>query len=170
MRFWTFIISMMPVGELRFSIPFGIFSGLHWFEAFAFSFIGNSLITFILIFFIYYYKLENIQIFLNKIPLVGSFFKKWQNSALKKSLRFNKWIYANLALFVSIPLPITGAWTAVIISSLLSLKPFKSFLYISIGLVVSGTIITLISQNFLYLMDYFFINKEDIKYFIKSLS
>ena len=47
---WTFIISMLPVGELRFSIPFGVFSGLNWFDAFLYSVFGNSLITIILIF------------------------------------------------------------------------------------------------------------------------
>ena len=51
MRLWTFIVSMMPVGELRFSIPFGLFSGLYWFEAFTYSLIGNSLISLILFFF-----------------------------------------------------------------------------------------------------------------------
>ena len=45
MELWTFLISMMPVGELRFSIPFGMISGLHWFDAFIFSLLGNSLIT-----------------------------------------------------------------------------------------------------------------------------
>ena len=75
MRLWTFIVSMMPVGELRFSIPFGLFSGLHWLEAFIYSIIGNSLISLILFFLIYYYKFERIQIFFNKIPIVGSIFR-----------------------------------------------------------------------------------------------
>ncbi|MBA93724.1 MAG: hypothetical protein CMG47_01495, partial [Candidatus Marinimicrobia bacterium] len=70
MQFWTFLISMMPVGELRFSIPFGIFAGLHWAEAFIYSFIGNSLIAFILLFLINYYKMENIQKFLNRLPYI----------------------------------------------------------------------------------------------------
>jgi len=170
MGFWTFLISMMPVGELRFSIPFGIFAGLHWAEAFIYSFIGNALITFILLFLISYYRIENIQKLLNKIPYIGVIFRKWHNSALKKSLRFNKWTYTNLALFVSIPLPVTGAWTAVLISSLLTLKPIKAFIYISIGLIVSGSIITLISYNFIYLMEYIFINKEDVENFINSIS
>jgi len=171
MQFWTFLISMMPVGELRFSIPFGIFAGLHWAEAFIYSFIGNSLIAFILLFLINYYKMENIQKFLNRLPYIGVIFRKWHKSALKKSLRFNKWTYTNLALFVSIPLPITGAWTAVVISSLLSLKPIKAFFYISIGLIVSGSIITLISHNFVYLMEYIFmdLNKiEEIRNFINQ--
>ena len=71
MQLWTFIISMMPVGELRFSIPFGIFVGLHWFEAFCYSLIGNSLITLFLVYAIHYYNIENITKFFTKIPVVG---------------------------------------------------------------------------------------------------
>ena len=170
MRLWTFIVSMMPVGELRFSIPFGLFSGLHWLEAFIYSIIGNSLISLILFFLIYYYKIERIQNFFNKIPIVGSIFRKWQNSSIKKSQKINKWSYVGLALFVSIPLPVTGAWTAVMIATFLELKPIKSFLYISLGLVISGTIVTIICLNFSNLMEYFFINKQDIMNFINSMS
>jgi uncharacterized membrane protein len=161
---------MMPVGELRFSIPFGIFSGLHWFEAFFYSLIGNSLITFLLIYLIHYYTMDNIRNLLERIPIIGVLFKKWQKSSIKKSQKFNNWTYTALALFVSIPLPITGAWTAVMISTLLNLKPFKSFLFISLGLIISGTIITVICQNFSNLMEYIFINKEQITIFINSIS
>jgi len=170
MGFWTFLISMMPVGELRFSIPFGIFSGLHWSEAFIYSFIGNSLITLVIIYLIDYYKMDNITNIIARIPLIGVIFKKWQNRAIKKSQKFNNWTYTGLALFVSIPLPITGAWTAVMISTLLHLKPFRSFLFISLGLIVSGTIITVICHNFTNLMEYIFINKEEITIFIDSVS
>ncbi len=170
MRFWTFLISMMPVGELRFSVPFGIFAGLHWTEALIFSLIGNSLIALILIYTINYFTIDTITIFLEKIPLIGKIFKKWHNKAIEKSKKINNWSYTGLALFVSIPLPITGAWTALLIASFLNLKPFKSFIYITIGLFVSGTIITIICVNFSNLMEYIFINKEQIKIFIDSLS
>ena len=170
MQLWTFIISMMPVGELRFSIPFGIFVGLHWFEAFFYSLIGNSLITLFLVYLIHYYNIDNIAKFFSKIPIVGIIFKKWREGAIKKSQKFSNRTYTALALFVSIPLPITGAWTAVLIASLLNLKPLKSFLFISIGLIVSGSIITLICQNFSNLMEYIFINKEQIETFIDSIS
>ena len=170
MQLWTFIISMMPVGELRFSIPFGIISGLHWSEAFIYSFIGNSLIALILISLIFYLRIENIQNFLNNIPVVGVVFKKWHKKSIKKSQTIQKWGYFGLTLFVGLPLPITGAWTAVMIVSLLNLKPFKSFLYISLGLIISGTIVTIITQNFSNFVEYLFINKEDIRNFINSIS
>ena len=170
MQLWTFLISMMPVGELRFSIPFGIISGLHWFDAFILSLIGNSLIALILVYIFDFFSLNTIVDLFKKVPLFGLIFKKWYDKALLKSLKFKDWTYIGLAMFVSIPLPITGAWTAVLISSLLKLKPFKSFLFITIGLFVSGGIITFICYNFSNLMSYIFINDDKIEQFIKSIS
>ena len=109
MELWTFLISMMPVGELRFSIPFGMISGLHWFDAFSFSLIGNSLITLILVYLFKYFSLDAIVNLFSKIPIIGLIFKKWYDKALNKSIKFKNLTYLGLALFVSIPLPITGA-------------------------------------------------------------
>ncbi len=87
MGFWTFLISMMPVGELRFSIPFGIFSGLHWSEAFIYSFIGNSLITLVIIYLIDYYKMDNITNIIARIPLIGVIFKKMAKTEQLKKVK-----------------------------------------------------------------------------------
>ena len=170
MELWTFLISMMPVGELRFSIPFGMISGLHWFDAFSFSLIGNSLITLILVYLFKYFSLDIIVDFFSKIPIIGLIFKKWYDKALNKSVKFKNWTYLGLALFVSIPLPITGAWTAVLISSLLKLKPLKSYIFITFGLIISGSIITFICYNFSNFLNYIFINDQQIKDFIKTIS
>ena len=170
MKLWTFLISMMPVGELRFSIPFGIISGLHWCDAFIFSLLGNSFIALILVYIFKYFSLDVIINLFAKIPIVGFIFKKWHDKAISKSKRFKDWTYIGLAMFVSIPLPITGAWTAVLISALLKLKPFKSFIFITIGLIVSGSIITFICYNFSNLMNYIFINDQQIKDFINTIS
>ena len=166
---WTFIISMLPIGELRFSIPFGVLSGLNWFDAFLYSVFGNSLITVILLFLINYYKIKRLKELFSKIPLVGSVFNKWENSSIKKSDKINKWGYMGLAGFVSIPLPITGAWTAVLISAILDLKPLKTFIAIVLGLIISGSIVTFISVNFDNLLEYIFINKEDINNFLNYI-
>jgi len=150
--FYTIFISMFPVGELRASIPIAIHMlDLDWGYAFFYSLIGNSLITLLLVYLIDFLKLERIKNFFTKtlqIPLLGTIFQKWENSSVKKSKKIKKWGYLGLMLFVSIPLPITGAWTAVLIAAILEFKPLKSFVAISFGLMVSGSIITYISVNF----------------------
>ena len=60
-------------------------------------------------------------------------------------MKIKKWGYLGLMLFVSIPLPITGAWTAVLIGAILDFKPLKSFIAITFGLIISGSIITYLS-------------------------
>ena len=136
-------MAMFPVGELRVSIPLAYHGlGLSWFDSYFYSLVGNSLITLILIFFISYLGRSNIRAFFKKIPLLGYIYLKWEQSSIEKSKRFENWSYLGLTLFVGIPLPITGAWTAVLISLILKLNPIKSYLFITYGLFISGAIIT----------------------------
>ena len=147
--FYTIFMSMFPVGELRVSIPVAIHMlGIDWGYAFFYSLIGNSLITLLLVYLIDFLKIERIKGFFAKIPIVGTIFVKWENSSVRKSKKIEKWGYLGLMFFVSIPLPITGAWTAVLIAAILEFKPLKSFISITFGLVVSGLIITYLSVNF----------------------
>ena len=142
----TILMAMFPIGELRTSIPIAIHVlKLDWFNAFLYSLIGNSLVTLILVYLINFFKIEKIKYFFTKIPIVGNIFIKWENSSLRKSKKIEKWGYLGLMLFVSIPLPITGAWTAVLIAAILDFKPFKSFISITFGLIISGSIITYLS-------------------------
>jgi uncharacterized membrane protein len=147
--FYTIFMSMFPVGELRTSIPIAIHMlDLDWRDAFFYSLIGNSLITLLLVYLIDFLKIERIKYFFTKIPMVGTIFLKWENSSVRKSKKIERWGYLGLMLFVSIPLPITGAWTAVLIAAILEFKPLKSFISITFGLMISGSIITYISVYF----------------------
>ena len=141
----TFLMAMLPIGELRLSIPMAHKLGLDWFDAFIFSVFGNSVITIILLFIIHYYQIKRIKFFISKIPVIGFVFQKWENSSIKKSEKIEKWGYLGLLLFVGLPLPVTGAWTAVLIAVLLDLKPMKSFFAITCGLIISGSIVTIIT-------------------------
>ena len=147
--FYTIFMSMFPVGELRTSIPIAIHMlDLYWGYAFFYSLIGNSLVTLLLVYLIDFLKIERIKDFFAKIPIVGTIFVKWENSSVRKSKKIERWGYLGLMLFVSIPLPITGAWTAVLIAAILEFKPLKSFISITFGLMISGSIITYISVYF----------------------
>ena len=153
--FYTIFMSMFPVGELRTSIPIAIHMlNLDWRYAFFYSLIGNSLITLLLVYLIDFLKVERIKNFFAKIPILGTIFIRWENSSVRKSKKIQRWGYLGLMLFVSIPLPITGAWTAVLIAAILEFKPFKTFISITFGLMISGSIITYLSVNFPTLLGY----------------
>ncbi|MBQ2662882.1 MAG: small multi-drug export protein, partial [Clostridia bacterium] len=56
-----------------------------------------------------------------------------------------KYGYWGLFLFVAIPLPGTGAWTGSLLAVLMGLKPKKSFLFITLGVMTAGLIMSLVS-------------------------
>ena len=58
-------------------------------------------------------------------------------------------VFAALMMFVAIPLPGTGAWTGALIASVFNLPKRHSLLAVALGVLVSGTIITLISYGVL---------------------
>lgn len=132
-------ISMLPFIELRGSIPVAIFVyNMNLAEAFFLSIIGNIVpVPFILLFF------KQVEKWLRNYDLFERFFN-WLYERTRK--RAKNWIekYSAIALivFVAIPLPMTGAWTGSLISYLFDLKFTKAILWIFIGVVIAGIIIT----------------------------
>ena len=102
--------------------------------------IGNLLpIPFILLFIEKIFEWMKKTKHLHKIP-------DWlEAKALKHSEQIEKYGYFGLFLFVAIPLPGTGAWTGSLLAVLMGLKPKKSFLYITLGVMTAGLIMSLVS-------------------------
>lgn len=63
--------------------------------------------------------------------------------------KMTRGIFAALLIFVAIPLPGTGAWTGALVSSIFNLSKKHSMLAISIGVLISGVIMTLVSYGVL---------------------
>ncbi|MCX8059122.1 MAG: small multi-drug export protein [Spirochaetes bacterium] len=135
------ILSMLPVIELRGSIPYGYFNGINIFIAFFLSVIFNSCASLILFIFLEFFN----HLFL-KIPLYKKFFDKISERSLKKvKPKFEKYEYIGLMIFVAIPLPATGAITGTIGAWLLRLDIKKSFFFISLGVLIAGIIVSIIT-------------------------
>lgn len=136
-----FIISMIPILELRGSIlvaPWLL--GTSLVPTYIAAVVGNLLpIPFILIFIKKIFSWMKTTKHLRKIPEV------LEAKAMKRSEQIEKYGYFGLFLFVAIPLPGTGAWTGSLLAVLLGLKPKKSFLYITFGVLTAGLIMSLIS-------------------------
>lgn len=135
----VFIISMIPVLELRGSLLAAGFLKMSFASTFLIAVIGNMLpIPFILIF------IEKIFSFLKKTHL-KKIVEKMENKALSKSDQIKKYGRFGLFLFVAIPLPGTGAWTGALVSVLLRMKFRDSIFPIFMGVVTAGLIMSLIS-------------------------
>lgn len=133
-----FLISMLPVIELRGSIPVGFSQGLPWYTNMITSIIGNMLpVSFILLFVVKVFE------FMKKHNIMVKFIEKLEKRALSRSESVANKEFLGLMLFVAIPFPGTGAWTGALIAALLKLNPKKSFFTILLGVVLAAAVVTL---------------------------
>ena len=134
----TVFIAMLPVAELRGSIPVGLAMGLAPLKVLWLSLIGNILpIVPILIF------LEPVTNTLRRIPLLKRFFDWFYERTRRKAAVVEKYELFGLMIFVAIPLPATGAWTGCIAASLFKIRFRIAFVSISLGVVIAGIIVLL---------------------------
>lgn len=135
----VFIISMIPILELRGSILAAGFLKMEFLSTFIIAVIGNMLpIPFILIF------IDRIFAYLKRTRF-AAVVEKFENRALSKSGQIKKYGRWGLLLFVGIPLPGTGAWTGALIASMLRMKKRESLPFIFFGVIMAGLIMSLLS-------------------------
>lgn len=140
----TFLISMVPVIELRGAIPYGVGFGLNPWVAFAVAVVGNMIpVPFILL------LMDKIFLLLKRMGGIFEKFANWlEAKAYKNQERIEKYKVFGLLLFVAIPLPGTGAWTGSLAASVLGIKKKNAILSILAGVVIAGFIMTAISYGF----------------------
>ena len=137
-----FLISMLPIIELRGAIPIGAAIGLPWYLNMIISIVGNMLpVPFILLFSVKAFE------FMKKHNIMVKFIEKIENRAKKRSEGLATGEFIGLMLFVAIPFPGTGAWTGALIAALLQFNRKRSFFYIGLGVVIASVIMTLASYG-----------------------
>lgn len=135
----VFIVSMLPILELRGGIIAGFAMQMEWLPTFIIAFIGNMLpIPFILLFIRFIFKV------LKKTPM-RSVVEWCERKADSKSDKIRKYAYWGVYLFVAIPLPGTGAWMGALISALLNMDARKTFPVILVGVLTAGIIVSVLS-------------------------
>ena len=133
-----FFISLLPVIELRGSIPIGYYQGLPWYTNMITSIIGNILpVPFILLFVVKVFE------FMKKRNIMVNIIEKIEKRAMSRSETIANKEFLGLMLFVAIPFPGTGAWTGALIAALLQFDRKKSFVYIFIGVLIAASLVTL---------------------------
>lgn len=136
----VFIISLMPILELRGGLLAGSLLMVPEAEAIPISIIGNILpIPFILLF------IKKIFKWMKKFKCFKGFIEKLEKRAMGKSDKIQKYEFWGLMLFVGIPLPGTGAWTGALIASLLGIDIKKSSLAILCGIGIATVIMYFVS-------------------------
>ncbi|MBQ5798775.1 MAG: small multi-drug export protein [Clostridia bacterium] len=135
-----FIISLMPILELRGGLIAAAILGVDWAIAFPICVIGNMLpIPFELLFIRKIFKwMKRFRPFYKMITWI-------EERAEKKSKEIETKISIGLFLFVAIPLPGTGAWTGGLVADVLGVKFKKAIPIITAGVITAGLIISFIS-------------------------
>ena len=149
----VFLISMVPLIELRGAIPVGI-SAL-WGDAlpiiplYAICILGNMLpVPFIYLF------ARKVLIWGQDKKIIGKFFKWCLEKGEKGGKKLeekagNKGLFLALLLFVGIPLPGTGAWTGTLAASILNMDSKTSIIAVILGVILAGIIMGLASAGVL---------------------
>ena len=136
---WTFLISMVPVIELRGGLPFALGSGIHPVLAWILAIAGNFLpLPFILLF------IRPIFKWMKKFRIFKKLVDKIEARAMNKSDKVLKYSFWGLAIFVGLPLPGTGGWTGALIAALLDMRLKRAIPSILIGLIIAATLVTIV--------------------------
>lgn len=136
------IMSMMPIVELRGAIPLGIALGLNPIGVYISSVVGSTLVSIPLIL-----TFRHIINFLRTKKMFEKLVLKIDrkiDSAMKKLKNVS---ILGIILFVGIPLPTTGTWTASAIASILKIRIKNAFLGVLLGNMMAGIIISLLSLH-----------------------
>jgi len=135
----TFIISMLPISELRGAIPvaIGVYN-LNPIEAYSIAVIGNM----IPVIFILKYIDPISKYLMSKSKFFDKFFTfLFERTRKKHNGKFEKWGALALITFVAIPLPVTGGWSGALAAFVFGI-PFKKALpLIFLGIMIAGLIV-----------------------------
>ncbi len=132
------IIAASPISELRGAIPVavGVFH-FPWYYAFLFGVIGNLIpVPFILLF------LNAAVRLLSRVRFLEPLLRWFLGRIRRRGQVLERYESIGLALFVSVPLPITGAWTGSIVAVLLGFRFRYALFSIMAGVLLAGIIVT----------------------------
>ena len=141
----VFLISMVPLIELRGGVPIAVGMGLDYWSALVVCVIGNMLPVPV----IYLFARKVLHWGSNK-KYIGSFFtyciEKGERGGKKLQRRAGRGgLFLALMLFVGIPLPGTGAWTGTLAASFLNMGLRATSIAVSMGVIIAGIIMGVVS-------------------------
>lgn len=136
-EYLVILMAILPIAELRGAIPLALSFGMSLEKAFWLSVFGNSLFVAPALF-----LFEPVSRRLRKFKIWQRFFD-WVFERTKKNAdTVQKYEALGLAIFVAIPLPMTGAWSGVIAATLFKIRFRYAFIAIIAGVIGAGLIVS----------------------------
>ncbi|MBQ3133980.1 MAG: small multi-drug export protein [Clostridia bacterium] len=151
---WIFIISMVPIVELRGAIPAAAAMGLNPLIYYPVAVLGNMLpVPFIFLF------ARKVLVWGADKKIIGKPFtwilEKGAKAGLKLQKNGSAGLFMGLLLFVGIPLPGTGAWTGTLAASILNMKFKHASWAVMLGVLLAGIIMSVGSQAVVWIVGLF---------------
>ena len=142
-----FLVSMVPLIELRGGVPIAVGMGLDYFTALVVCVIGNMLPVPIIYFFA-----RKVLVWGSDKKYIGKFFtyciEKGERGGQKLKSRAGRGgLFVALMLFVGIPVPGTGAWTGTLAASFLNMGIKSTTLAVCLGVVIAGIIMGFVAMT-----------------------
>ena len=136
---------MVPIVELRGAIPIAVGWGIDPWVALVICTIGNMAPVPIIYFFA-----RKVLLWGKDKPYIGKIFTwflvKGERAGQKLAAKAGRGgLFVALLLFVGIPIPGTGAWTGTLAASFLNVGFKPTVLSVSLGVILSGCIMALVS-------------------------
>ena len=139
--FWTAVLSFLPISELRGGIPFALAHAMPWYVAYPFAAAVNALVA------------PGCWIFLaslHKLFLKMKWYENFFNRFVERARRklqggVDRWGWLGVALFVAVPLPITGAWTGTLGAWVLGFSRRRTMAAVILGVITAGAVVTAVA-------------------------
>jgi len=146
----TLLISMVPISELRGAIPIAVaVYHLPIWSAFLLAVLGNLIP---IIFVIWGLDLLINKLLIHRIYIFNRFFTwLFERTRRKYSRKIEILGGLALAIFVAIPLPGTGVSTGALIAFVFGIPLKRAFPLISLGVLIAGIIVSLITLGIINL-------------------
>ncbi len=134
----VFLMSMLPIVELRGGIPFGVsVHGMGYLQVYLIAVLGNLLPVVPLLL-----ALGPVERFLGRWRPMRRFFDWVFARSRRKGKLIERYKFLGLLLFVGIPLPVTGAWTGAAAAYVFGLPLKRSFPAIVLGVMLAGVVVS----------------------------
>jgi len=142
------ILTVLPIIELRGGLPvvveYALKNNVSIWPYFAVVIFLNILVIFFIFFFLDFLHSSFMNLRFYERFMSG-YLERVRKKAEKVQSKMQNWGYFALCIFVAVPLPGTGAWTGTIIAWVLGLNRLKSIIAISLGVIIAGFLILLLS-------------------------
>ncbi len=147
-----FLVSMVPLIELRGGVPIAVGMGLKYFPALIVCVLGNMLPVPIIYFFA-----RRVLLWGKDKKYIGKFFtfclekgERGGQKLMEKAGR--RGLFIALMVFVGIPLPGTGAWTGTLAASFLNMGIKSTTVAVSLGVIIAGIIMGVVSLTGVHIL------------------